>query len=255
MKNKYILADIDKIVFNPNQPRTEINTTTINELAESIKKVGILQPLVVRMKENKFELIAGERRLRAAISIGLEKVPVMLYEVNDIGSTAIALIENIQREQLNFMDEAISYRKLIKYHGVTQQQIAKLIGKSQSSVANKIRLLKHSDEVIKKIRKNKLSERHSRAFLKIDTEQEKLEVIKIVFDKKLNIIDTEKLIENRDYVAKKKSRKIKGIIGNDKIYINTIKNAYKIVKDSGANAHYDIKEDEKEYIITIKIEK
>ena len=255
MESNIIMVDIHKIVPNPHQPRKEFNDAGIAELADSISKVGLLQPLVVRKVNQEFELIAGERRLRASKLVGLEKIPAIMFDVNDIGSAAIALIENIQREQLNYFDEAISYRRLIEDHRLTQQQVAKLIGKSQSSVANKLRLLKHPTEVIQRLRKHGLSERHSRALLNIIDEDEKHSIIDSIVDKALNVRDTEKLIEMRNSAIKKKRQNVRGIVKNYKMYINTVKNAYDQISNFGVKAHYDLTEDEKEYTIVIKIEK
>lgn len=255
MESNIIMVDIHKIIPNPHQPRKEFNDAGIAELADSISKVGLLQPLVVRKVNQEFELIAGERRLRASKLVGLEKIPAIMFDVNDIGSAAIALIENIQREQLNYFDEAISYRRLIEDHRLTQQQVAKLIGKSQSSVANKLRLLKHPTEVIQRLRKHGLSERHSRALLNIIDEDEKHSIIDSIVDKALNVRDTEKLIEMRNSAIKKKRQNVRGIVKNYKMYINTVKNAFDQISNFGVKAHYDLTEDEKEYTIVIKIEK
>lgn len=255
MESNIIMVDIDKIIPNPHQPRKEFNDAGIAELADSISKVGLIQPLVVRKVNQEFELIAGERRLRASKLVGLEKIPAILFDVNDIGSAAIALIENIQREQLNYFDEAISYRRLIEDHRLTQQQVAKLIGKSQSSVANKLRLLKHPTEVIQRLRKHGLSERHSRALLNIIEEEEKHSIIDSIVDKALNVRDTEKLIEMRNSAIKKKRQNVRGIVKNYRMYINTVKNAFDQITKFGVKAHYDLTEDDKEYTIVIKIEK
>ncbi|MEA3423064.1 MAG: ParB/RepB/Spo0J family partition protein [Bacillota bacterium] len=255
MENNIIFIDINEIVPNPHQPRKEFNEERIDELAESIEKVGLIQPLVVRKNSVGYELIAGERRLRASKKIGLKQIPVILFDVNDIGSAAISLIENIQREQLNYIDEAISYKNLIEQHNVTQQQIAKLIGKSQSSVANKLRLLKHSDQVIMKLRSNGLTERHGRALLNLNDEEEKISIINDIINKELNVKDTEKLVEMRHIAIRKKRQKIKSVIKNYKVYLNTIIKAIDEIAKFGVKIHHDITEDEKEYTIVIKIEK
>jgi ParB family chromosome partitioning protein len=255
MQNNIELIALDAIIPNPHQPRVVFHQAKIEELAESISRVGLLQPIVVRAIENGYELIAGERRYRASKHIGMEKIPAVVYDVNDIGSAALALVENIQREELNYLDEAISYKRLIEEHQLTQQQIAKLIGKSQSSVANKLRLLKHSVDVIGKIREYGLSERHSRALLSIIDDEEKLSIIEDIKNKSLNVRDTEKLIEMRNSSIRKKRQSVRGFIKNHKVYINTIQHAFQQVKDSGVAAHYDLTEDENAYIIMIKIEK
>jgi len=255
MENNIVMIDINEIVANPYQPRKEFYEEKIDELAESIEKVGLIQPLVVRKNNDGYELIAGERRLRASKKIGLKQIPVILYDVNDMGSAAISLIENIQREQLSYIDEAISYRNLMQQHDVTQQQIAKLIGKSQSSVANKLRLLKHSDQVIMKLRRNGLTERHGRALLNINDEEEKLSIIDSIIKKGLNVKDTEKLIDMRNAAIRKKRQKVKVVIKNYKMYLNTINKAIDEITKYGVKTHQDITEDENEYTIVIKIEK
>lgn len=255
MENNIVFIDINEIVPNPYQPRKEFHDEKIDELAESIEKVGLIQPLVVRKNSSGYELIAGERRLRASKKIGLKQIPVILFDVNDIGSAAISLIENIQREQLNYIDEATSYKNLIERHNVTQQQIAKLIGKSQSSVANKLRLLKHSDQVIMKLRSNGLTERHGRALLNLNDDEEKLSIIDSIINKDLNVKDTEKLVEMRNMAIRKKRQKIKNVVKNYKVYLNTINKAIDEITKYGIKTHQDITEDEKEYTIVIKIEK
>ncbi|MBN2258936.1 MAG: ParB/RepB/Spo0J family partition protein [Clostridiales bacterium] len=253
--NKLVMINIDDIIPNPNQPRLEFQQDKLNELADSIQKVGLIQPLVVRKSSLGYELIAGERRLRASKLIGMSKIPAIVYEVNDIGSAAIALVENIQREQLNYMDEAISYKRLVDEHQLTQQQIATIIGKSQSSVANKIRLLKHSKPVISKLRDNGLTERHSRALLDLIDEDEKLSTIDHIVKRNLNVSETEKFIELKNTSIKKRKQKVKGVIRNYKMYINTIKNAINEITNAGVNAAYDVDESDDEIIIMIKIKK
>ena len=255
MVKNILVIETEKIIPNPHQPRREFDDNSITELANSIAEVGLLQPLVVRKVNDKFELIAGERRLRASKLIGLNKVPVMLFDVNDLGSTALALIENIQREQLNYFDEAICYRRLLENHSLTQQQVAKLIGKSQSAVANKLRLLKHSDKIISRMRLNSFSERHSRALLNLIDENEKNSIIDIIIDKNLNVRDTEKLVDMRNTSIKKKRQNVRGVIKNYRMYINTIKNAYEEISKYGIKSHFDLTEDDNEYTIIIKIEK
>lgn len=255
MQNKIRIIPTADITANPHQPRQTFDDESIRELAESISKVGLLQPIVVRSIPGGYELIAGERRLRATRHLERKEISAIVYDVNDIGSAALALIENIQREQLNFFDEAVSYERLVSEHGLTQQQIAKLVGKSQSAVANKLRLLKHSPEVVDRLRVNGLSERHSRALLTLNDEVEKLSVIDQIVDKGLNVRDTEKLIEMRSSAIKKKRQKVTGLIKNYKLYVNTIKHAFEQVRSAGVKAHYDLTEDENEYTIMIKIEK
>ena len=153
MKKDIVYISTELILPNQYQPRKVFNEESISELAESIKSYGIIQPLTVRKTDNEhiYELIAGERRLRAAKKAGLKEVPTIIVELEDDDSAAIALLENLQREDLNFFEEALAYDNLIKDHGYTQEQLAESIGKKQSTIANKLRILKLDKEIIDKI--------------------------------------------------------------------------------------------------------
>lgn len=187
---------IDQIRPNPYQPRKNFNKTALMELAESIRAYGVLQPINVRKQSNGFyELVAGERRLRAAQIAGLKCIPCIPVVLNDNDSAVIALIENLQREDLNFIEEAEGYASLICEHGLTQENLARKIGKSQSAVANKIRLLRLSPMVRKIILDNNLTERHARSLLKIEDEQMQLRILREVCDNGLNVKRTEDLVE------------------------------------------------------------
>ena len=253
---KYISAEL--ISPNVYQPRKIFNEEAIDELAKSIKSYGIIQPLSVRkMGENRFELVAGERRLRAAKKIGLKEVPVIIVDVTDKESAAIALLENIQREDLNFLEEAEAYYNLIKEHNYTQEQLAELIGKKQSTIANKIRLLKLSPDVRKILLENNLSERHARALLKLPTDELQKKVLRVIVRKNLNVKKTEELIENElikiteNNLAKDGKKRIKGIF-TPKVYINTVKQVF---DKYGVTAQYTSKELEDRIQITVTIPK
>ncbi|OPL07449.1 MAG: hypothetical protein AVO33_04820 [delta proteobacterium ML8_F1] len=253
MKQESRLVKTHLIKPNPHQPRMAFDHEKIKELASSIQEVGLIQPLVVRTVDAGYELIAGERRLRAAKLVGLEEIPVIVYEVNEIGSAALALIENIQREDLNFIDEANSYRRLMHSHKLTQGQISKLMGKSQSTIANKLRILNHSPRVIEALQHSGLTERHARALLDLKDEQDKLQVIDTASQSGLSVKDTEKLVAMRCEANGKKRKKVKGVFNNYRIIINTVKKAYEEILGHGVKAYYDLTEDEKEYTIVIRI--
>lgn len=234
---------IENIRPNPYQPRKQFNKAALEELCDSIKQYGVLQPINVRrMPGFNFELVAGERRLRAAEMAGLKEIPAIVINVDDNDSAVMALIENLQREDLSYMEEAEGYFNLISEHGFTQEELAHKIGKSQSTIANKIRLLKLSPLVKKIISDNNLTERHARALLKLHDEQLQLRVLKQVCEKGLNVKRTEDLVEKaiEKYTAepgkkpleKKLTRSIKDI----RIFVNTIKQAIDIMKRSGVNA-------------------
>jgi len=235
---------LDNIRPNPYQPRRQFKKAALDELCESIKQYGVLQPINVRrMPNNSFELVAGERRLRAALMAGLSEIPAIIVNVDDNDSAVMALIENLQREDLDFMEEAESYNHLINEHGFTQEEIAAKIGKSQSTIANKIRLLKLSSLVKKILSDNNLTERHARALLKLHDEQIQLKVLRLVCEKGLNVKKTEELVERviEKYSKSKdmeiqRERKISRTIKDIRIFVNTVKQAIDLMKKSGVNA-------------------
>ena len=168
-----------QISRNPYQPRKYFEPEAIRELADSIRQYGVLNPLTVRRTTDGYELIAGERRLRAARAAGLSEVPCLVMSATEEDSSAIALVENLQRRDLDFFEEAAGYRQLIDRYGLTQEEAAHKVGKTQSAVANKLRLLKLSPETMQMIRDGGLTERHARAILRLPTEEVRCEVISI----------------------------------------------------------------------------
>lgn len=260
INNKVVYLPIENILPNPYQPRKEFAQESLEELSSSIKSYGVIQPISVRNKEiDKYELIAGERRLRASKLAGLELIPAIVIDMNNEDTAVVALIENLQREDLNFIEEAKGYSQLINEHGFTQQELAEKVGKSQSTVANKLRILKLSQEIQKIVIENGLTERHARALLKIPDEGLRLEILEIVIKKDLNVKKTEKLIKEKlEELTKpeedERRQNIKSSL-NFKIYLNTLKNAYDAIRDTGLNAEYK-QEDKGEYIqVVVKIPK
>ncbi len=237
---------IENIRPNPYQPRKQFNKTSLEELCESIKQYGVIQPINVRkITASSYELVAGERRLRAATMAGLKEIPAIIVNVDDNESAVMALIENLQREDLNYMEEAEGYNNLISEHGFTQEELAQKIGKSQSTIANKIRLLKLPPLVKKILSDNNLTERHARALLKLHDEQLQLKVLKRVSEKGMNVKKTEELVEKaieryskspeeqRENAPEKKFTKA---IRDIRIFVNTIRQAIDLMKKSGVNA-------------------
>ncbi|MBZ2175691.1 nucleoid occlusion protein [Schnuerera sp. xch1] len=243
---------IESIRPNPYQPRKDFNKKSLEELSQSIKAFGLIQPISVRkMQNDSYELIAGERRLRASELADLKEIPAIVVEYRDNESAMLALIENLQREDLNFIEEAEGYHNLIKDHGFTQQQLAKKIGKSQSTIANKLRILKLPDDIKKDLLENNLTERHGRALLKLPDYEFKRNLLDKVIQEDLNVKKTEKLVNDildeltkEDKVEEKPN--IRGLIST-KIYVNTIKKAFNAIKDSGIDAKYKEK-DKGEYL-------
>lgn len=237
--------NIDNVRPNPYQPRKQFNKAALKELCESIKQYGVIQPINVRkISTNHYELVAGERRLRASIMAGLKEIPSIIINVNDNDSAVMALIENLQREDLNYMEEAEGYNNLINDHGFTQEELAQKISKSQSTIANKIRLLRLPPMVKKILSDNSLTERHARALLKLHDEQLQLKVLKLVCEKGLNVKKTEELVERaiEKYSRQEKDtektseKKFTRAIKDIRIFVNTIRQAIDLMKKSGVNA-------------------
>lgn len=231
-KIKYV--DINTIQPNRYQPRTVFNETDLEELAQSIKEHGVIQPLTVRKMGDGYELIIGERRLRASKMIGLEQVPVIVKEYDDEATAAIALVENLQRKDLDFMEEALGYAMLIQQFGMTQQDLAEKVGKSQSTIANKLRLLKLPEDIQKALIEHNLTERHARSLLKLETAEDQRIILEEIVSKELNVRDTDLLIDT--YVTKKKENKKKMMIRvfkDMRLYTNTLWATIKQMRQGG----------------------
>ncbi len=254
-EGKILNIKINEIRTNPCQPRKEFDEGAIEELANSIKMYGLIQPIAVRrIRENSYELIAGERRLRACKSLNMEEIPAIVVDATATDSAILALIENIQRENLGYIEEANAYLSLVSEHGITQEELAERLGKSQSTVANKIRILRLSSEVRRLLAENNLSERHARALLKLNTDKQRLKVLEAVIKRGLNVQKTEELIaemlEEKEQIEKPKNIRI---FKDIRIFSNTIRQALEIMKKSGINAESKTREDENyiEYLIKI----
>lgn len=257
--NKVIEIDIKQIVPNPHQPRKHFPDSEIATLADSIAQNGILQPLSVRRYKDKFELIAGERRLRAAKLSGLTVVPCIVHDISDRNSAILALVENIQRQDLSFFEEAVAIEKLIMYYGMTQEDAAAKLGKAQSTIANKLRLLRLTPEERDLIMKFNLTERHARALLKLASPEERLIVLDKIIKHNLNVEKSEKLIE--DFIGLQKERasykKRSKVFQNVKLFVNTINKAVETMQAAGisADSRKIQNEDYIEYRVRIPIQK
>lgn len=196
--NREILEiSIEDIVPNRFQPRLTFDTEALNELASSIKEHGIIQPLVVRRLNDKFEIIAGERRYKAATLVGMKKVPCVVMELSDNESAEVAVIENIQRKEMTPLEEAKAFKKILDKGYLTQEELAKRMGKSQSSIANKLRLLNLDEVVQDAILDNKISERHARSLLKIEDKQEQRNLLGEIINNRLTVRQTDELIKEK----------------------------------------------------------
>ncbi|NLG88364.1 MAG: nucleoid occlusion protein [Clostridiaceae bacterium] len=238
-QKKITYIPIENIRPNPYQPRRNFEHGALEELCKSIKEYGVIQPINVRKTSgNYYELVSGERRLRASILAGLKEIPAIVIDVNEDDLAIMALIENLQREDLGYMEEAEGYSNLIKEHGLTQEELAQKIGKSQSTIANKIRLLKLPPMVKKILADNQLTERHARALLKLHDEQLQLKVLKKVCERGLNVKKTEELVQRalEKYTEPGTGRTITRSIKDIRIFVNTIRQAIDMMKKSGVNA-------------------
>jgi len=194
--NGFIIASIDQVRPNTFQPRKDFDENAIDELASSIQEKGIIQPLVVRKSGNYYEIIVGERRWRAAQKAGLTKVPLILKDVSDSEVLELALVENLQREDLNAIEEAIAYDQLIGDFGLTHEEISRRIGKERSTITNQIRLLKLPSQVKEALKNGDITAGHARAILSLDSQTKAIEILEMIKRNKLSVRQTEKIIQN-----------------------------------------------------------
>lgn len=252
--NRVVEIETEKIRPNPYQPRKSFGED-MDGLAESIKQNGLLQPLTVRKDSDGYVLVAGERRLRAVKMLGFETVACIVTDMTERNSAVMALVENIQRKDLHFFDEAEALDKLIDFYGMTQEDAAIKLGKTQSTIANKLRLLKLNSEVRNKICEFGLTERHARALLKLNSESSQLEVIENIRLKRLNVENTEKLIEN--YIVKRDEmesiHRRSSAFKDVRLFVNTLNKAVEMMKAAGINADSQKIQEEGyiEYIVRI----
>lgn len=259
-KQSVMQVPVHSVRPNPHQPRKLFDAHSLDELSSSIRQYGVLQPISVRrLPGGQYELIAGERRLRAAMKAGLSRIPAIAVDMCDDDSAVVALIENVQRQDLSFLEEAEAYSTLLTKHGFTQEELAIKIGKNQSTVANKLRLLKLSPAVMRVISDEQLTERHARALLRLPDEETQLEVLKTIVSQKLNVKETDTLIErmlqDAAQTALAERPKRVRVLKDVRIFLNTIRHAVSVMRDSGINAMSSQKEYDTYYEYTIKIPK
>lgn len=235
---------------NPAQPRKIFREEALQDLAESIRQHGILQPLSVRRSGTGYELIAGERRLRAAQIAGLGEIPCIVMTMDDKESGLAAMVENLQRQDLDFIEEARGIQSLMDKWAISQEQTAKMLGKSQSAIANKLRLLKHSDPVLDALREAGLTERHARALLKLPTEAQKLEAIGVIRKMDLNVAKTEQYIQTLLEQGPKQERQ-----PNVTAFIRNLTQSLAKIQQGGVRAISERKETENEIILTLTFPK
>ena len=235
---------------NPAQPRKLFREEALSELADSIRQHGILQPLSVRRTGTGYELIAGERRLRAAQMANLNEIPCIVMNMDDRESSLAAMVENLQRQDLDFVEEARGISRLMGDWSMSQEQVARMLGKSQSAIANKLRLLRHSDAVLNALRDNGLTERHGRALLKLGQEETKLAAIEEIIRRGMSVAMTEKYIQELLEGQQKNPRPV-----NVGTFLNSLSQSLAKIQLSGISAVSERRETEDKIVLTITIPK
>ena len=235
---------------NPSQPRKVFRPEALAELSESIQRHGILQPLSVRRAGLGYELIAGERRLRAAQMAGLAEIPCIVMQMDDRESGMAAMIENLQRQDLDFIEEAQGIANLMQLYDMSQEQAARMLGKSQSAVANKLRILRHSDPVLTALREGNLTERHARALLRLGKEEDRLSAIAEIVRQGMSVARTEKFIESLLSQPQEKPQK-----ADVSSFLNNLTQSLQKIQRSGVGAVSERRETDTQIVLTITIPK
>ncbi|MDO4989833.1 MAG: ParB/RepB/Spo0J family partition protein [Eubacteriales bacterium] len=252
---------VEEVSPNPVQPRSQFDDQALEELSRSIRSYGILNPLTVRCRGGKYELVAGERRLRAARLAGLTEVPCILVDVNMEDASLIALVENLQRKDLDFIEEAVGLSRLIRMFGLSQEEAARRIGKSQSAVANKLRLLKLPRDVLEGLREHGLSERHGRALLRLNGPDAQRMALMYIADNGLSVAAAEAYIEDllSGSAPERKSEKTEPrrslILKDVRVFLNSLNHSLAVMKQGGIDAGLRREETEDALILTISIPK
>jgi len=255
-KDKIIEIHVELIRPNPHQPRKHFSNENLVELSSSISRYGLIQPITIRQVYEGYELIAGERRLRACRMLGMRTVKSIVIEATSCDSAALALIENLQRENLDYLDEADAYSNLLADFGITQEELASRVGKTQATIANKIRILRLEPSVKKILREHDLTERHARALLRLSSEEDRLKALEKVCKSGLNVKQTEayidEMLEPKDEKDLKNPQP-KRIFKDLRVFSNTIHRAVDLMKQSGIKANCERVDnvDYIEYIVRI----
>lgn len=251
---KVQFLSIDAISPNPEQPRRTFDPESLQELAASIEELGILQPLTVRRRGGGWELVAGERRLRAARLAGLQEVPCLAISTDDTSSSLLALVENLQRRDLDFWEEGLALERLIREWGLSQEECARRIGKSQSTVANKLRVLKLPSPVLELLRDQGCTERHARALLPLEDPQLQTSAAHQVVKLSLTVAQTEALVQKL-LTQQPKRKRPTFIIKDVRLFLNTISRSLDLMRTAGVDARCQKEESEGEICLTIRIPK
>lgn len=249
------VGDIDA---NPNQPRKLFDDERLAELSQSIVEYGVISPLTVRLHYGRYELVSGERRLRAARMAGLKKVPCIILDVDMEESGLLALVENLQRQDLDFLEEARGIENLMRLYGLSQEECARRLGRSQSAVANKLRLLRLPGDVLDSLREHGLTERHGRALLRLPDDAARRAALEHILAEGLNVAQTDRYIDSLLAPAPEKpksARKRSFILKDVRVFLNTVSHSLDVMKKGGIAAGMRQEETEDELIVTISIPK
>lgn len=246
------------IQSNRYQPRENFDEQKIQELAQSIKTYGLLQPIIVTNTENGYSIVAGERRFMACKLLNWETIPAIIREYQGSSLAAVTLIENLQREDLNIVEEAHGYKRLIEEFSLTQEVLAQRLGKSQSTIANKMRLLKLPSEIKNFLVEGKLTERHARTLLKLDTPEKQQQAAELIIEQNMNVVDTEKMVldftQKENEEGEEKGRR-KMVVRDLRIFLNTIKQAVQAIRQAGLNPSFQEQEKDDCWEICIRLPK
>ena len=257
-KERVLTLRVEDIRPNPHQPRQTFDDEGLRELASSIRRHGILQPLTVRSAGGgKWELVAGERRLRAAKLAGLEKVPCIRREADDREAALLALVENVQRRDLHCLEEAAAIAAYIQQAGVTQEEAAAQLGRSPSALANKLRLLRLSPACRELLVRNGLTERHARCLLRLEDGEERLAALRHIADKQLNVAQAEQYIDQRlaQLQSTPPKRRRTFILKDVRLFLNSLDRGLRMVREAGVDARTERQETEDAILLTIRIPK
>lgn len=251
---------VEKIKPNPFQPRQDYPENELAELAGSIRAYGLIQPVIVREHGDGYQLVAGERRFRACCLLGHSTIPALIQSMDDEKAAAVALIENLQRQELNYFEEARAYQVLIKTFNITQEELSRRVGRSQSAIANKLRLLRLAPEVRDMITTDIITERHARALLRLNSAESQMEVIRHVYEQDLTVKETEALVDRlspnnipQEIKNRPGTQSIAPIIRDARIFLNTIKETVKRARKTGVDICMVEKDSEDVYEITIRV--
>ena len=251
---KVLFLPVEDISPNPDQPRRVFSQPELEELAASIRALGVLQPLTVRRREGQWELVAGERRLRAAKLAGLSQVPCLSVQVDSQSSSLLALVENVQRRDLDFWEEALALRQILDTYHLSQEELARRVGKSQSAVANKLRLLKLSPAVLSILRDGGCSERHARALLRLEQPEQQVAIARQAAEHHLTVAQTEALVERvLSKSPPKKHKRPTFVVKDVRLFLNTITRSLDLMRSAGVDAQCRREDTDNEILLTIHI--